>query len=138
MVSTACRSVIRVILSVLLLSLSTEPDAIAGNITVTDVRELAGYCEAYLQTHTDWFRTTIGRIVEERWPDTSGGVLVSEERTYVEGDRTSYEAANGSGRAMFPGPTGRHVYPLITPPRRTPQPRTDQPSPPGPQPPPPP
>jgi len=113
MVSTACRSVIRVILSVLLLSLSTEPDAIAGNITVTDVRELAGYCEAYLQTHTDWFRTTIGRIVEERWPDTSGRLLVSEERTYVEEDRTSYEAANGSSRSMFQGSSGIHVYRLI-------------------------
>jgi hypothetical protein len=85
----------------------------AGNVTVTDVRELAGFCEAYLQTHTDWFRTAIAQIVEERWPETSGGLLVSEERTYVEEDRATQDATYRSGRPVFQGPGGIHVYRLI-------------------------
>src|SRR5262249_10121153 len=113
MVTTARRSFIRVVLSVLLLSLSTEPAAMAGNVTVTDVRDLAGFCEAYLQAQTDWFRTAIARIVQENWPDTSGGLLVSEERTSVEEGQTSYDATNGSGRPMLQGTGGMHVYRLI-------------------------
>jgi len=85
----------------------------AGNVTVTDVRELAGVCEAYLQTHTDWFRTAIAQIVEERWPDTSGGLLVSEERSYVDEDRTTSDASYSSGRPVFQGTGGIHVYRLI-------------------------
>jgi hypothetical protein len=113
MVGTARRSIIRVVLSVLFLSLSTEPAAMAGNVTVTDVRELAGVCEAYLQTHTDWFRAAIAQVVEERWPDTSGALLVSEERTYVDDDRATHDTTYGSGRPMFQGPGGIRVYSLI-------------------------
>src|SRR5262249_61763654 len=103
MVTTARRSFIRVVLSVLLLSLSTEPAAMAGNVTVTDVRDLAGFCEAYLQAHTDWFRTAIARIVQENWPDTSGGVLVREKRTAGGGGQTSHGAPNGRGPARVHG-----------------------------------
>src|SRR5262249_60376175 len=106
MVTTARRSFIRVVLSVLLLSLSTEPAAMAGNVTVTDVRDLAGFCEAYLQAHTDWFRTAIARIVQENWPDTSGGVLLREERASLEGGQKNDDATKGSGRPMLQG-TGR-------------------------------
>jgi hypothetical protein len=113
MVSTARRSILRVVLSVVFLSLSTEPAAVAGNVTVTDVRELAGFCEAYLQTHTDWFRTAIAQIVEERWSDPSGGLLVGEERASVDDDRATYDAAYGNRRPVFQGTGGIHVYRLV-------------------------
>jgi len=113
MTGTASRSLIRIVLSVLLLSVATEPAAMAGNVTVTDVRDLAGFCETYLQNHTDWLRTAVSRIVEDHGSDTSGGLLVSEERTYVEDERLRYDATYGTGRPMFEGGGGIHVYRLI-------------------------
>src|SRR5712692_1879604 len=98
---TTGRSVLAV-LSVLLLSLSTEPSAMAGNVTVTDVRELAGICEVYLQTHTDRFWTAIARIVGDNGPDTSVAPLVSEERLQIEDERLP----------MFEGRGGTHVHEL--------------------------
>src|SRR5438094_10155311 len=79
MTGTPRRSALCLVLSGFLWSLSTEP-AVAGNVTVTDVRELAGFCETYLQTYTDWIWTAMARIVAENGPATSFGPLVSEER----------------------------------------------------------
>jgi len=112
MVGTARRSIIRVVLSVLFLSLSTEPAAMAGNVTVTDVRELAGFCEAYLQTYTDWIWTVVARIVAENGSDTTFGPLVSEERTF-DTERASDDVTDASRRPMFQGSGGIHVYRLI-------------------------
>ena len=110
---TAGRSVL-VVLSVLLVSLSTEPSAMAGNVTVTDVRELAGLCEAYLQTHTEWFWTAFARIVGENGPDTSVTPLVSEERIPIDAERLHDESVvYEHGRPMFEGHGGTHVYWLL-------------------------
>src|SRR5207245_2655252 len=79
MTATPRRSALCLVLSGFLWSLSTEP-AVAGNVTVTDVRELAGFCETYLQTYTDWIWTAMAPIVAENGPATGCGPLVSAER----------------------------------------------------------
>src|SRR6266436_5068842 len=80
MTGTLSRSALCLVLSGFLVSLSAQP-TMTGNVTVTDVRELAGFCETYLQTYTDWIWTAMARIVAENGSDTSFGPLVSEERT---------------------------------------------------------
>jgi len=111
MARTARRSILRLVLSVLLTCLSTAP-AMAGNVTVTDVRELAGLCEVYLQTYTDWIWTAVARIVGENGFDTSFGPLVSEERTF-DGEGASDDVTYAGRRPMFQGSGGIHVYRLV-------------------------
>jgi len=111
MARTARRSILRLVLSVLLPCLSAEP-AMAGNVTVTDVRQLAGLCETYLQTYTDWIWTAVARLVAENESDTSFGPLVSEERTFDD-ERASDDVTYASRRPMFQGSGGIHVYQLI-------------------------
>ena len=74
----------------------------AGNVTVTDVRDLAGICEAYLQAHTDGLLIAIARIVGDNGPDPSVAPLVSEERLQIEDERLP----------MFEGRGGTHVHGL--------------------------
>ena len=111
MTGTPRRSALCLVLSGFLWSLSTEP-AVAGNVTVTDVRELAGFCETYLQTYSDWIWTTMARIVAENGPDTSFGPLVSEERRFDD-ERASDNVTSASRRPMFQGSGGIHVYRLV-------------------------
>src|SRR5882762_5126450 len=100
MTGTPRRSALCLVLSGFLWSLSTEP-AVAGNVTVTDVRELAGFCEAYLQTHTEWFWTAFARMVGENGLDTSVTPLVSEERIPIDDERLHDESVYEHGRPMF-------------------------------------
>ena len=111
MTGSARRSILRLVLSVLLSCLSAEP-AMAGNVTVTDVRELAGFCETYLQTYTDWIRTAVARIIAENESDTSFGPLVSEERRFDD-ERAADNVTSASRRPMFQGSGGIHVYRLV-------------------------
>jgi hypothetical protein len=111
MTGTPCRSALCLVLSGFLWSLSTEP-AVAGNVTVMDVRELAGFCETYLQAHTDWFWPAMARMVGEIGPETSFGPLVSEERRFDD-ERASDDVTSVSRRPMFQGSGGIHVYRLV-------------------------
>ncbi len=111
MTGTLSRSALCLVLSGFLVSLSAQ-STMAGNVTVTDVRELAGFCETYLQTYTDWIWTAMARIVAENGSDTSFGPLVSEERTF-DGERASDDVTYASRRPMFQGSGGIHVYRLV-------------------------
>src|SRR3989442_7819516 len=99
MTGTVSRSALCLVLSGFLVSLSAQP-AMAGNVTVTDVRELAGFCETYLQTYTDWIWTAMARIVAENGPDTSFGPLVSEERRFDD-ERASHDVTSASRLPMI-------------------------------------
>jgi hypothetical protein len=84
----------------------------AGNVTVTDVRQLAGFCETYLQTYTDWIWTAVARLVAENESDSSFGPLVSEERRFDD-ERAADNVTDASRRPMFQGSGGIHVYRLV-------------------------
>src|SRR5206468_2106451 len=100
MTGSARRSILRLVLSVLLSCLSAEP-AMAGNVTVTDVRELAGFCETYLQTYTDWIRTAVARIIAENESDTSLGHRRLPSHAGV-GDRLTVHQARGIAQVLAP------------------------------------